>query len=184
MRHFTCGGARLRIRREGPAGQEPHTPGRRPEGRAARGRSVPLLPLEESSRSHRELREPRRRRVVNQDEPVRVRVVQRPKHDGVQDAEDGRGGANADRERQDGDCGIRRVLAQDPQCDAKVGPRSLDAAARSGVYRDPPCHVSIANSSVGGRLRSCRSRHRLFDEAKVCAGAKLLFSLRIQRHHD
>ena len=54
-------------------------------------------------------------------QPIGARIGQRLQHDAVDDAEDGGVGADAERQRQDGDGGVGRALEQGAEDVAHVG---------------------------------------------------------------
>src|SRR5579864_4287023 len=58
--------------------------------------------------------------LENCHDPIRITVRQWPQQDTVNDTENGCGCANAEREREHGNCGESRTLAQLPQCVANI----------------------------------------------------------------
>jgi hypothetical protein len=58
--------------------------------------------------------------LVHDVQPIRVRVRQGTQDDGVDDAEDGGIGADAERQRRDGDSGEARSAPEHPRSDARV----------------------------------------------------------------
>ncbi len=76
---------------------------------------VHLPEVEELGRRDPELVEAERRELARDEhEPARLGVAERPQHHPVHHAEDGRVGANPERQRQDGDDGKPRALPQTP----------------------------------------------------------------------
>jgi hypothetical protein len=103
---------------------------RQVEGVAASGRdgvehARARLPLEEPAGRQREFWKARRRRVADHRQPVRLRVRQRTQDNGVEDAEDGGRAGDGDRERQDGDGRIGRLLGEDAKGSPEIGHRPV-----------------------------------------------------------
>ena len=83
---------------------------------------------------HARLREPNQRiRVPHEDQPLRVRVRQRPEQNLVQEAENGGIGANSQRQRHHRHQGEDRLLAQRADGIAKVLHGALDESAAERV---------------------------------------------------
>ena len=95
---------------------------------------------------HARLREPNQRiRVPHEDQPLRVRVRQRPEQNLVQEAENGGIGANSQRQRHHGHQGEDRLLAQRADGIAKVLHGALDESAAERVARERAAFVNNAS---------------------------------------
>ena len=139
----------------------------RPQGADAAEHGAGLLPLQvrlHGDRQARELIAPLRNDHFHAVDFVRLGIGQRPQQHRVDDAEDGRVRADAEREREHGDAGESRASAEHPRRMPRVVPELLQprpSPRGGGVFRDQREAAKLASGRGASLIARQSSRGSL-----------------------